>query len=240
MLNAINTVLKFIFISIILCLNADIVNSIPQCLEISGRKEDIVCTNVNNIKDLQGIMHKDWKHLKIINDKKQTLVWEGKNKEFLENHFQLSIFFPTFLEIPLETANLEHLDISQAGGLSLRDKGFENFLNLKALNISNCKLNSLEDTYFSHDNRLENLDASWNLLTEISGGLNIKLKSLEVANFSHNALEEIGFEGFLPEVRILHLDFNNLKSFRLHDSKDLNILTLGDNSIEKVSKNLKY
>lgn len=127
------------------------------------------------------------------------------------------------------------MDISQVGELILQDKGFERLPNLKALNMSNCKVESLSATYFGDVNRLENLDASWNLLQNLSADLENKFQNLEVANFSHNAIQLFETDGIIPKLRVLHLDFNELKTVSLPNYRNLEILTISDNLIEKVS-----
>ncbi|XP_065359539.1 leucine-rich repeat-containing protein 15 [Calliphora vicina] len=202
----------------LVCLTSGIVNSIPQCAENAQKKEEIICKDVQYMKDFRGVGQKHWKHLKIINDndKENQLEWD---------------------DIPEEFANLEHLDISQVGELILQDKGFENLPNLKALNMSNCKVESLKASHFADVNRLENLDASWNLLQNLSAELEHKFQHLEVANFSHNAIQLFETDGIIPKLRVLHLDFNELKSINLPNYRNLEILTISDNLIEKLTSN---
>lgn len=234
MLHAVYIHMMLILALVIVCLTSNIVSSTPQCAQNFAKKEDIICINVKHINDLRGVAQNDWNHLKIVNKELKQLEWGGEQIIIILLLKITSIGL--FLELPEEFQNLEILDISKVGELVLDENGFNSFSNLKSLNVSGCKLKSLKGTHFNDLNQLKNLDASWNSLEIISSDLKQKFQSLEVANFSHNGIQSIDTDGIMSKLRVLHLDFNELKSIILHNFPNLNILTISDNVIEKVSK----
>lgn len=78
-LTAINIKMLLILALAFVCLTSGIVNSIPQCAENTQKKDEIICKDVQYMKDFRGVGQKDWKHLKIINDndKENQLEWDG-------------------------------------------------------------------------------------------------------------------------------------------------------------------
>lgn len=125
--------------------------------------------------------------------------------------------------------------MSEAGEVDIQNKGFENIIKLKALNVSSCNLDSFEANYFSLANKLITLDASRNSLQNLSDDLQKQMQALEVANFSHNNIQNIDSDTAMPQLKILHLDHNELSSIQLKNYKNLKILTLSDNQFKRVS-----
>ena len=132
--------------------------------------------------------------------------------------------------------NLEHLDLSEAGELDIQNNGFELILQLKTLNVSACNLDYLEAKDFSLTNKLITLDASWNSLKNLSDDLQKRMQFLEVANFSHNNIQNIDSDTLMPRLKMFHLDHNELSSIQLRNYKNLEILTLSDNQFKRVRR----
>ncbi|XP_073836716.1 uncharacterized protein isoform X1 [Musca autumnalis] len=179
-------------------------------------QEQVVCFDVQDMKELNALVHTNWRNLKILNEKTEI--------------FQLNDIDNNFSE-------LERLDLSQAGQLQLNDDGFKAMPNLVVLNISGTALESLKGSHFATYNKLENLDASWNTLTEITFELKNRLLYLQYGNFSNNAITTIDRDLWktFQKLKYLHLDNNELKAASFCDYPQLQLLTLSDNQIEEIN-----
>ena len=52
-------------------------NAIPQCTENPIHKEEIICTNVADTKELSAVLKSSCLRLKIVNEKVSEFVWNG-------------------------------------------------------------------------------------------------------------------------------------------------------------------
>lgn len=140
------------------------------------------------------------------------------------------------LDIQDNFSQIEILDLSQAGKLTLIEDAFKAFSNLENLNISGGGIESLNGAHFPNYNKLEHLDASWNLLETLSFDLKSKLLYLQSANFSHNAIASIEEDAWkvFQKLRYLCMDNNELKAVNFHNYPQLEVLSLSDNQIEQV------
>lgn len=146
------------------------------------------------------------------------------------------IIIKFFLEGLMGLNFVEYLDLSKAGSLIISDHGFRDFESLSSLNISNTKLSSFKQSWFSRTNFLEYIDASRNQFHTLQRDNLRLLTKLKFANFSYNELNQIERKTFVDLKRLdtLHLNNNDLQTINLGEIVNLKTLNLHDNSISEV------
>ena len=89
------------------------------------------------------------------------------------------------------------------------------FKNIKKLDLSNQKLNSLYDFPFQDLEELESFDASYNKLQRPFLSILCKCKNLKEIRLHHNDIKELTVKGLLrlPQGFLLDVSYNKIKDF---------------------------
>ena len=117
-----------------------------------------------------------------------------------------------------------------------------NVRNLIYLNLSSCRITALSVSVFENFWNLRNLDLSHNLIGKISSGLFLSIQKLEKLSLSFNVeILTIETEAFRGLDSIHHLKFESLQVDLLSKAAfaflDLDILDLSGNVISKIDNN---
>ncbi|GAB6024278.1 hypothetical protein CHUAL_008971 [Chamberlinius hualienensis] len=121
----------------------------------------------------------------------------------------------------------------------LKNNSFCHLKNLTVLDLFNCSLNSIEVDAFKFNNKLEQLNLSKNILTEIPHLGH--LSSLNTLNISNNLITSIKNEDFMNcnELEKLYLNgnrINNIEDNAFDQLSKLNALHLHQNQLIAISK----
>ena len=117
---------------------------------------------------------------------------------------------------------------------------------LKILSVSHCYIKIINSDAFKGSYNLEEIDLSFNLISDIPNTTFSTLKSLRSLSLSHNLLNKISKGISLPGLKKLFLSHNKIETLQEDSLKDftgLETLSLRGNNIafldEKVFENLK-
>jgi len=136
--------------------------------------------------------------------------------------------------------NLRELNLSNNRLESLFENVFDSLTELRHLDLSFNEIHTIDQTHFFHLKKLVSLDLSLNLIEEISVYFlqsNVKLKRL---NLSNNLLEVIDESTFsMRSSNLIELDLNNnqlisIKKLAFTDLKKLKELDLSYNKLESI------
>ena len=158
-------------------------------------------------------------------------------------------------------SELELVDLSHNGIVSVPPKGFKSQRNLVDLRLNDNKIGELGTDTFYGLRKLESLELRRNFISSLPENCFTHLQSLEVLDLGKNRISDISPDAFvgLSELRVLKLDDNNLNRIpdglqhltglaELHLSRNkirivpdaalmlpsLSLLDLSSNKIEKV------
>lgn len=189
---------------------------VQEC-EQTEEDNQYICREIEQMKQLAEYIQTDWQHVKIVNENTGVEIDEKALP-------QLSM--------------LPSLDLSEAGGLTLGEKGsFRDFAGLQQLNLSHCQLEELHAQHFADNASLVNLDVSHNDLQFIERKLMRQLPNLVYANFSNNLIANVQPDAFIDLEHLLFLDLNTneQENITIGSNANLRYLSISNNNVRDVS-----
>lgn len=190
---------------------------LQECERSEEEDSNYICHEIERMEQLAGYIQADWQHVKIVNA-----------------HTGLEIDEKLLPQLSM----LPSLDLSEAGGLTLGEKGsFRNFLSLQQLNLSHCQLEELHAKHFADNASLLNLDVSHNDLQYIGRALMRQLPNLVYANFSNNLIANVQPDAFVDLEHLLFLDLstNEQENITIGSNANLRYLSISNNNVRDVS-----
>lgn len=199
--------------------------------------ESVQCKNVNSLLDFGDEIQGNWTKVDIIN--KVGLQFSITSGMFIDNlyeHYRYRSFFYYFPDsvVPNLSA-IRVLNLSRAGKLNISDVGFKDYENLKVLNVSNTKIETLKSSWFSRKT-IEVLNVSKNNIKALKKDDFKYFTKLNSLNLSYNAIDTIELYAFmdLKNLETLSLSNNLLNIVYFSYIQNLKYLYLRDNSITIV------
>lgn len=190
---------------------------LQECEQSEEEDCNYICHEIERMEQLAGYIQTDWQHVKIVNA-----------------HTGLEIDEKSLPQLSM----LPSLDLSEAGGLTLGEKGsFRDFLGLQQLNLSHCQLEELHAKHFADNASLLNLDVSHNDLQYIGRTLMRQLPNLVYANFSNNLIANVQPDAFVDLEHLLFLDLstNEQENITIGSNANLRYLSISNNNVRDVS-----
>lgn len=212
-----------------------------KCVVNTFLLDAAVCGDSNYMQELAQLFQPEWKHIKI-RAPAGTFSFAGKKLPMMSNcQFKEWINYRRiFTDVDSNRLNhVEDLDLSNVGVAIIPNYAFAYGIHaLKRLNVANASIALIDETWFSNNNRLLELDLSHNRVKTLRRTQFRHLKHLRLLNLMNNDVENIEANSFqdLNQLTHLNLRHNNIRS--IHTIGQLNrlqSLDLGVNIISEVN-----
>lgn len=140
----------------------------------------------------------------------------------------------------LDAKNIQHLRWIKSGIIDIKTT-IINPQTLITLDVTNNNVTKLQDYYFQQYTNLKEMNLSFNAIDDLPRYVFVN-QSLRILSISHNFLPAIPFQVFAPmqQLRILDISFNQLVTFLDHFfkfNKHIELLLLNNNKIAKLTSN---
>lgn len=178
----------------------------------------VICKDITTIQHVSNELKSNWTKIAIENG--------------VMGSFEVSSHISPFIQ------NIQSLDLSKAGAVTIFEGAFKDFFNLLSLNLTQTQKFKLDPKWFRFgtSNSLEILDMSKNGVVEIRWEYLRFLNKLKIANFSNNALNIVHHNTFRenPILEVLILNGNGLTDYHFGEIKNLRRLEMNHNRIVQV------
>ncbi|KAI8040312.1 hypothetical protein M5D96_006252 [Drosophila gunungcola] len=184
---------------------------LQECEDLG--KGSHLCREIESFEQLSRYVGKNWRSVKVVNE--HTGIENAEDGELQG------------------LSRLLHLDLSESGGVTLGERGLQDFGALQALNLTHCQLEELQSQNFPNNSQLTSLDVSYNDIQIITAKVMSGLANLEYANFSNNLIAEIEPNAFkdLKKLRFLDLTTNEQENVTLGENANLRYLSISNNNV---------
>lgn len=176
-----------------------------------------LCREIESFEQLNRYVGKNWKSVKVVNE--HTGIERAEDGE-----------------LP-GLSTLLQLDLSESGGVTLGEKGLQDFNALQKLNLTHAQLDELKSEQFPNPSEMINFDVSYNDILAITTKLMSGFANLEYANFSENLIAVIEPNAFkhMKNLRFLDLTTNYQENITLGENANLRFLSISNNNLRDVS-----
>lgn len=176
-----------------------------------------LCREIESFEQLNRYVGKNWQSVKVVNE--HTGIERAEDGE-----------------LP-GLSTLLQLDLSESGGVTLGEKGLQDFKALQKLNLTHAQLDELKSEQFPNPSDMINFDVSYNDILAITTKLMSGFANLEYANFSENLIAVIEPNAFkhMKNLRFLDLTTNYQENITLGENANLRFLSISNNNLRDVS-----
>jgi Leucine-rich repeat (LRR) protein len=149
--------------------------------------------------------------------------------------------FDNVTGVYLDAKNIRHLRWINSGVVDIRRTIVHPQL-LITLDVTKNNITKLQDYYFQQYINLREMNLSHNTIDDLPRNVFVNQSSLKILSISHNSLHAIPFQVFAPmeHLRILDLSYNYLVAVLDHFFKFnryIEVLSLNNNKIAKLTSN---
>ncbi|XP_039486592.1 insulin-like growth factor-binding protein complex acid labile subunit [Drosophila santomea] len=172
-----------------------------------------LCREIESFEQLNRYVGENWRSVKVVNE--HTGIERAEDGE-----------------LP-GLSRLLHLDLSEAGGVTLGESGLQDFKALQKLNLTHCQLEELKSEHFPNPSEIIHFDVSYNDILAITAKLMSGFANLEYANFSENLIAHKEPNAFkdMKKLRFLDLTTNYQENITLGENANLRFLSISNNNL---------